>query len=406
MYWKQYDYDKLGEAFACRNVARIFRDAQRIVIKLGTSTITYPNGRLNLDRMERIVRQIADIANEGREVIVVSSGAVGAGVGRLGLTHRPKTIPEKQAAAAVGQGLLMQTYEKLFSEYGHTVAQVLLTRADINDRRRHLNARHALSTLLQYNAIPIINENDTIAVEEIKFGDNDTLAALVTGLVNAELLVLLSDVDGLYDADPRTNPQAKRLSVVTNVTPELAAAAAGPGTAMGSGGMATKVEAARIAMQSGAAMVIVDGREPSVIRELINGTPHGTLFVPQQQPLEMRKRWLAFFQTPHGKVVIDEGAKQALIEQGRSLLPIGIVEVHDQFEEGDLISVYDTAGREVARGLANYAADLVEKMKGLSTRDIENNTQLKLHYEEIIHRDNLVVVPALSEEEHDVANNS
>lgn len=349
---------------------------------------------MNLDRLERLVRQICDIANEGREVLVVTSGAIGAGMSRLGLTERPKRIPEKQAAAAVGQGLLMQMYEKLFAEYGQTVAQVLLTREDIDDRRRHLNARHALLALLRYGVIPIINENDTVAVDEIKFGDNDTLGALVTGLVDADLLILLSDVDGVYDADPRTNPDAKLLPVITDVTGELEQVAGGPGSTLGSGGMATKLQAAKIAMQSGAAMVIAHGDRPNVLRELLSGNRIGTLFIPQSRPLEMRKRWIAFFPTPQGELVIDDGACAAILQGGRSLLPIGVVGVRGAFDEGALVSVRDVRGEEVARGLVNYSSRQLEHMKGRSTQAIETELGHKLHYDEVIHRDNLVVTYA------------
>lgn len=365
---------------------------KRLVVKVGTSTIAYPNGRLNLDSLERLVRQLSDIANEGREVAVVSSGAIGAGMGRLALGRRPKSIPELQAAAAVGQGLLMQTYEKLFSEYGHTVAQVLLTREDINDRRRHLNARHALLTLLRYGVIPIINENDTVAVDEIKFGDNDTLAALVTGLIDADLVILLSDVDGVYDADPRTTPGARRLSVVTEITEELERAAKGPGSALGRGGMATKIQAAKVATQSGAAMVIAHGAHPNVLRAILNGEPVGTLFVPQRRRLEMRKRWIAFFQTPQGELVVDDGARRALVREGKSLLPIGIVAVRGEFDEGDLVRVCGLDGKEIARGLVNYTSRQVDAMKGLPTHVIEARLGYRLHYDEVIHRDNLVLM--------------
>lgn len=378
----------------CFNVASTFRDVERLVIKVGTSTITYPNGRMNLDQLERLVRQVADVANEGRQVILVTSGAIGAGMSRLGLTQRPKTIPEKQAAAAVGQGLLMQTYEKLFGEYGHTVAQVLLTREDIADRRRHLNARNTLLTLLRYGVIPIINENDTIAVDEIKFGDNDTLGALVTGLVNAELLILLSDVDGVYDADPRTVPEAQLVPLVTDLTDAIQAAAGGPGSAQGSGGMATKVQAAKVAMESGAAMTIANGARPNVIREILNGEDVGTLFTPRRRPLEMRKRWIAFFNTPHGEVVIDDGARAALVDHGKSLLPIGVLDVRGHFDEGELVCVRDTNGHEVARGLVNYSAEQLSQVKGLGSRTIEERLGDKLHYAEVIHRDNLVLMSA------------
>lgn len=360
-----------------------------MIVKVGTSSITYPNGKLNLDRLERLVRQVADVANEGRQVILVSSGAIGAGMSRLGRTERPKTIPEKQAVAAVGQGLLMQIYEKLFSEYGHIVAQVLLTRADTTDRRRHLNARNALLTLLGEGVIPIVNENDTIAVDEIKFGDNDTLGALVAGLVDADLLILLSDVDGVYNADPRKNPEARLIPVITDLTEALTRAAGGPGSHLGSGGMATKIEAGRIAMRFGTAMVIANGDRPGVIREILGGAEVGTLFLPESR-LDMRKRWIAFYQTPQGRLTIDDGARRALLKQGKSLLPAGIVEVEGRFEEGDLVRVCDVVGAEVGRGLVNYSAPQIDQIKGLASAAIVERLGYK-HYDEVIHRDNLVL---------------
>jgi glutamate 5-kinase len=371
--------------------ANVFRNAKRIVVKIGTSSLTHQDGKLNLYNVEGFVRQIVDLANEGKEVIIITSGAIGAGIGRLGLKSKPKSIPEKQAAAAVGQGILMQIYEKLFGEYGHTVAQILLTREDITDRKRHLNARNALITLLRYEVIPIINENDTIATDEIDFGDNDTLGALVAGLVDANLLIILSDVDGVYDADPRVNPQAKLLSEVTDVTEEIIAAAGGAGTKMGRGGMATKIQAARIVMRLGIPMVIAHSQHPDVIRKVISGEEIGTVFIPPNPRLDMRKRWIAFFQTPYGEVVVDEGAKKALLEQGKSLLSAGVVEVKGVFASGQLVKVLDQNGVELARGIVNYSSQEISKIKGCSIQDIKKEFNGKHSYE-VIHRDNLVVL--------------
>lgn len=340
--------------------------------------------------MERIVRQLSDAANEGKDVIVVTSGAVGAGLSRLGLTERPKTIPETQAAAAVGQGLLMHTYETLFSQYGHIVAQVLLTRGDITDRNRHLNARNTLVTLLKNGVIPIINENDTVSVDELRFGDNDRLAALVSGLVDADLLVLLSDVDGVYDADPRSSPDAQLIPIITDPA-EWFEAAGGPGSRFGSGGMATKLQAAQIATQSGCAVIVANGSNPGVIYDILAGKPVGSLFVPpKNRRLDMRQRWIALFQTPQGEIDVDAGAGEALLFQGKSLLPIGVTAVRGEFKRGDLVQVCDASGYEIARGLVNYSSRQMEKIMGQPTEVIPKLLGHDLT-DEVIHRDDLVI---------------
>jgi glutamate 5-kinase len=366
------------------------RDAKRIVVKLGTSTIAHPNGELDMHRLEKLVGQMAEAARDGREVIVVTSGAIGVGMSRLGLLERPKTLPEKQAVAAVGQGLLMESYERLFREYAQVVAQVLLTREDVTERVRHLNARHTLTQLLSFGVIPIVNENDTVAVDEIKFGENDTLSSLVAALVGADLLILLSDVDGLHSADPHRVPDARRIPVIAEITPEIQELGGGPGSPLGSGGMATKIQAARIATLSGVAMVVANGAHEDVIRRILDGGDVGTLFLPSSQSLGSRKRWIAFYQQAQGDLIIDAGAAKALIEDGKSLLPIGIVGIRGFFEEGDLVRMVDSEGREVARGLTNYASGDVERVKGLPTSRIATILGEK-YYDEVVHRDNLVI---------------
>ncbi|NLV92062.1 MAG: glutamate 5-kinase [Firmicutes bacterium] len=374
----------------------MFHKANRIVVKVGTSSLTYPTGKLNLHRLDKLAAQIADLWNEGRQVILVSSGAIGAGMSRLGLTRRPVTVPEKQAVAAVGQGQLMHIYEKIFSEYGWVVAQVLLTRSDLAERQRHLNARHALQTLLSLNVIPIINENDTVAVDEIKFGDNDTLAALVAGLVDADLLVLLSDVDGLYDRNPQEDNSAQLIPLVTDVSPELMQAAAGAGTALGTGGMVTKLRAARIAVKSGIPMCIANAATEGVLRALLAGEDIGTLFVPQSRALGQRKQWIAFSKSPAGAVLIDAGACQAVVEQGKSLLPVGVLQVQGQFRSGDLIQLLNEEGVEVARGLSNYSSTEVSLIAGKHSSQLSAILKGAI-YEEVVHRDNLIVSQAPSE---------
>lgn len=311
-------------------------------------------------------------------------------MGRLGLKVRPRTIPEKQAAAAVGQGLLMQLYESLFGARGRIVGQLLLTRDDLTHRKRHLNCRNTLHALWRMGAIPIVNENDTVAVDEIKFGDNDTLAALVASLVGADLLVILSDVEGLYDQNPKLNPDATLLSVVETITPELEQAAGGPGSALGSGGMATKIHAAKVATGSGTAMVIAHGNRPRVLHSILAGEPIGTLFMPQKEPLTGRKRWIAFHQAPMGRLLVDDGAKEAIMRFGRSLLPIGVVGVDGQFDEGDVVQIVDANHEELARGLVNYSAQELQQIRGCPSHEIESRLGHK-YYDEVVHRDNLVL---------------
>ena len=366
------------------------RDAKRIVVKLGTSTIAHPNGELDMDRLGELVDQMAEAVKSGREVIVVTSGAIGVGMSRLGLTERPKTIPEKQAVAAVGQGLLMESYERLFRKHSQIVAQVLLTREDVTERVRHLNARHTLTQLLNYGVIPIVNENDTVAVDEIKFGENDTLSSLVSALVGADLLILLSDVDGLHTADPHRIPEAERIPIIAEITPEVQELGGGPGSKLGSGGMATKIQAARIATLSGVAIVVAHGAHENIINRVLNGEDVGTLFLPSRRTLGSRKRWIAFYQRAQGDLVIDAGAAEALIDHGKSLLPIGIVDVKGFFEEGDLVRIVDPEGEEEARGLTNYASDEIKRRKGLPTSEIARVVGEK-YYDEVVHRDNLVI---------------
>lgn len=369
----------------------VISGAKRVVIKVGTSSLTYPTGKLNLSRLEKLAREISDIRNQGREVILVSSGAVGAGLGKLGFSRRPKTIPEKQAAAAVGQGILMHIYEKLFSEYSQVVAQVLLTRFDLMDRRCYLNARNALSTLLGFGVIPIVNENDTITVEGLQFGDNDTLSALVAGLVDADLLIILSDIDGVYTADPREDSQAVLLPVIEEISEEIERLAGGTGSEMASGGMVTKIQAARMAGSSGMYLVIANSQEDQVIRRILAGESLGTLFVPREHKLDARQRWIAFGSTLRGSVFLDAGAVEALQLRGKSLLPSGISRVEGVFEAGQVISIKSAEGLEIARGIVNYSSGAIERIKGRKTAEIEKVLGYK-EFDEVVHRNNLILV--------------
>lgn len=369
---------------------RIFQAFKRVVIKVGTSSVAHATGKPNLFKIESLVRQLADLYNMGKEVILVTSGAIGTGAGKLGLPRRPRTIPEKQAAAAVGQGVLMHIYEKLFAEYGVTVGQVLLTREDFSERRRFLNARNSLHAMLQFGVIPVINENDTVAVDEIKLGDNDNLSALVATLIDAELLILLSDIDGLFTADPRKEKNAQLILDVTEMTPEIEALSGGAGSKFGTGGMATKIQAARIAMHSGIVTVIANMEEKDVIRRVINGETLGTVFWPCANKMQNKKRWIAFSSSICGKIFVDDGAARALVKLGKSLLPSGITGVEGSFDIGNTVTIVGADGKEIARGIVSYSSDEIRQIQGVQTRDIARILGHK-DYDEVVHRNNLVL---------------
>lgn len=365
------------------------REAETVVVKVGTRILTHATGKLNLRSLEKVVRELADLKNQGKNVVLVSSGAVGAGIGRLGLDKKPQTMPEKQALAAIGQGLLIQMYEKLFAEYGLVVAQVLLTRDDFNDRNRYLNSKNALQALLKYGAVPVINENDTVAVEEIEFGDNDTLSALVASILDADVLVLLTDIDGLYTCNPSIDKDAKLIGLVEQITPELRQLAGVPSDSLATGGMVTKLLAAEIVMNSGIPMVIANGKVPDILQKVMDGDDVGTLFCGRGKCLDGRKRWIAYGQSTHGRIVVDGGARKALLEDGKSLLPSGIVEVIGDFEQGEMVAIKDQCGSELARGLVNYSAVELRKIKGLKTEKAAD--VLGKSCGEAIHRNNMVV---------------
>ena len=342
--------------------------AKRIVIKVGSSTITYPNGKVNYEKIEKLARIMADLQNSGHEMILVSSGAGAVGVGRLKFEGKPKDMPGKQACAAVGQGILMHIYERLFAEYGQTVAQVLLTRADTLDRHHYANSRNTFQKLLEWGVIPVVNENDVVAIDEFKIGDNDNLSALVAGIVDADVDILLSDVDGLYTANPQSHPDARLISEVPEITPELEAMAGGAGSKNGTGGMITKIQAAKVANSSGIALVIASGEDPEVLRQILRGDAVGTLFVPHISHLQARKQWLAFGAKVEGALIVDAGLEKALKQKGScSILPVGIKAVRGDFESGVTVSVADEKGHELARGLVNYDAQEIRKILGKKT---------------------------------------
>ncbi|MDN5344708.1 MAG: glutamate 5-kinase [Clostridia bacterium] len=324
-------------------------------------------------------------------MVLVTSGAVGAGVGRLGLQEKPRTLPEKQAAAAIGQGLLMHMYEKFFSDYGLLVAQVLLTRDDLADRRRYLNSRHTLAALLRLGVVPVVNENDTVAVDEIRFGDNDTLSALVAGLIDADILILLTDTGGLFTANPAVDRGATLLPCIPEITPEIEALAGGSGSAWSTGGMTTKIQAARLATSFGIPVVIASGLEGGQISAILRGEGIGTIFLPREHRAHTRKRWLAYAPAAQGQVQVDAGAARAIGRQGKSLLPGGVTAVEGEFDQGAIISIVDPEGKEIARGLANYPAAEIRRIQGRKTKEIGEILGYK-DYDEIVHRDNMIVL--------------
>jgi glutamate 5-kinase len=371
--------------------ASVVASARRLVVKVGSTLVTNEGRGVDHEAVARWAGQIAGLKQQGREVVLVSSGAIAEGMQRLGWSKRPSAMHDLQAAAAVGQMGLVQAYETAFSRFGLHTAQILLTHEDLADRRRYLNARSTLTTLLDLNVIPVINENDTVTTEEIRFGDNDTLGALVTNLVEADALVLLTDRDGLYNADPRKDPSATLIRQAGAGDPALEAMAGGAGSTLGSGGMLTKVLAAKRAARSGASTVIANGGERDVLRRLADGESIGTELLADRTPLAARKQWLADHVRLSGKLWLDSGAVRALVREGKSLLPIGVVRCEGQFERGEVIGCCDPEGREVARGLANYGAAETQRILRKPSSEIESILGY-VDAPELIHRDNLVLL--------------
>ncbi|MBD2195402.1 MULTISPECIES: glutamate 5-kinase [Calothrix] len=364
-----------------------------IVVKIGTSSLTQPEtGQLALSTIATLAETLSDLRRQGHQVILVSSGAVGVGCARLGLTERPKAIALKQAVAAVGQGRLMRVYDDLFTTLQQPIAQVLLTRSDLVQRSRYLNIYNTFRELLGLGVIPVVNENDTVAVDELKFGDNDTLSALVASLVEADWLFLLTDVDRLYSADPRSVPDAQPIALVSSIKElaELQIQTGAQGSQWGTGGMVTKISAARIAIAAGVRTVITQGRYPRNIEKIIAGEAIGTHFEPQPEPTSARKRWIAYGLVPMGKLYLDAGAIAAISQSGKSLLAAGIKAVEGEFDTQEAVQLCDREGNEIARGLVNYNSEELQKIRGCHSREIPQI----LGYggaETVVHRDNLVL---------------
>jgi glutamate 5-kinase len=365
--------------------------AHTIVVKVGTNVLTGPDGTLDPLRIQGLADQVQRIRAAGRQVALVSSGAIGAGMGHLGMAKRPADLRQLQACAAVGQSFLMRAYQECLSKHGAHTAQILLTAGDFDNRTRYLNSRNTIVTLFEWGCLPIINENDTVSVAEIRFGDNDHLAAMVTNLLQAPLLILLTVVDGLYSADPAVDPSAQLLTTVPNIDGPILEMAGGSRSILGTGGMRSKIRAARLATAAGESVIIANGSKAGILDTIFAAEPVGTLFLPHDRTMSAWKRWLGYTARPKGRLTLDAGARQAVQHKGRSLLPIGVVQVAGDFHKGDVVALCDLDGSEFARGLSNYSASEVTRILGLRTEQV-SEVLGSLPYEEIIHRDNLVVI--------------
>lgn len=367
---------------------------KRIIAKFGTNLLTGGTGRLDLDIMSTLVRQIVQLHSQGHEVIIVSSGAVAAGRQKLGTTREQRGIPFKQVLASVGQSHLMYTYEQLFSKHNIIIAQALLTKSDLLDRAGYLNARNTLLALIELGVICIVNENDVVATDELgelTFGDNDNLSAMVANLVDADLLALLTDIDGLFTADPQRDPEARLIPMVDKIDTEIERLAGGTLSSCGVGGMITKLEAAKLATASGVTVVIANGRKPDILLEIASGKNMGTIFPPRTSKMESRKRWMLSGLASKGKLIIDDGAVLALKKHNRSLLPAGVVSVEGEFQRGDVVDIFDSHGSHIGCGMPNYNARDINIIKGAHSRAISR----LLGYEygtEVIHRNNMVLI--------------
>lgn len=367
------------------------KQPKRWVIKFGSAILTNNGAGLDRRAIDGWVKQIAELMDQGIEVVLVSSGAIAEGISRLGWNNRPDTIHELQAAAAVGQMGLIQAYETSFLKFKRHTAQILLDHDDVSNRQRYLNARGALKRLIDLGVVPIVNENDTVATDEIRFGDNDRLAALVANLIDADLLVILTDKDGLYDADPDLSSSAKLVSLASAEDKNLELLASNNKSGVGSGGMATKIKAARIASSSGCDTLIGSGRAQNILLDIKKGNVHGTVLTASQKPIAAKKQWLMGQLKVKGQLVVDSGAEIVIMKQGRSLLPVGIIEVVGKFDRGDLVTCVNPMGQELARGLVNYSAYEVNKIKGQNTNEVLKILGYRQN-SEVVHRDNMVVL--------------
>ncbi len=365
-------------------------EIHKIVVKVGTSTLAKEDGNLNVDKIKKIVKEISDLVDKGYEVMLVTSGAVGAGMGQLKLKEKPKSLSEKQSVAAVGQVSLMHLYQTLFSNHNKIIAQLLLTKSDFENRSRYLNARNVCNSLLDKKIVPIINENDAITTSEIKVGDNDTLSALVSGLIDADLLIILSDIEGLYNKNPQKYDDAELVEIVEHITDEVKQMAGGEGSKFGTGGMQTKIIAAEMATKIGTNLVISNGSNPENIGKIVNKENIGTLFINKHKKISSKKYWLAYGTNKKGTIIIDEGAEKALLK-GNSLLSVGIKNVEGTFQRGTVVQILNMNNEPIAKGISNYTSEEIEKIKGYKSDKIEKILGYK-YDNVIVHIDNLIIL--------------
>lgn len=366
-------------------------NAKILVIKIGTSVLTDKSGDIDLETVKNIANEISQIKKKGFRVVIVSSGAIVVGMQRLGLKRRPEYLPEAQACAAIGQAQLMRIYDERFKKFGILTAQILLTQDDITNRARYLNARNTLLSLLKKDVMPIVNENDTVSTEEIKFGDNDRLSSLVASLIDADKLIIMSNIDGLYRFDNKEKTKKEILRKVEKITEEIESLAADECSRFGVGGMYTKLQAAKMATNAGIECVLVNGKKENILIDLFDGKEAGTVFLARQPKISARKRWIAYSSKTTGMVKVDTGAKEVLINKNRSLLPSGVIICGGRFNIGDAVSIIDENNKEFARGISNYSSSELNKIKGQKTKDIERILGYK-YYDEVVHRDNLVIL--------------
>jgi len=371
---------------------KYLKKIKKVVIKIGSSSLTSSEGGLDMDNLMKFTSEVSDLSEDGLKTIIVSSGAIAAGLKYLGIKEKPKKFPELQAVAAVGQHDLMRVYSSFFYKRDKKVGQILLTREDTTKREQYLNIKNTIISLLDMNVIPIINENDSVALDEIKFGDNDTLAALVAGLVEADLLIILSDIEGLFSKNPKSNKDAELISLVKEVTPDLERIAGGIGSSYGSGGMITKIRAAKICSFSGIPLVIANSRKENVLRKIITGENVGTFFVPEEsKKIASLKRWIAFGMITKGSIKIDKGAEDAIVKKGKSLLPVGVTEVVGNFVKGDNVAIISCDGKIIAKGISNFTSDEISRIKGKREENILQEFGYSLCCE-IIHRDSMIIL--------------
>ncbi len=373
----------------------ILKSVKRVVVKVGSGVLTASEG-LNMAVIDDLSTDLCRIQQKGIEVILVSSGAIASGLRKIGISKRPESVSHQQALAAAGQSRLMMAYEEAFGRHNKKVAQILLTRDDLNHRRRYLNARNTILTLLSWGVIPIINENDTVVVDELKFGDNDNLSAMVTNLTEAHLLVNLTNIDGLFDKDPRTHKDAQLIKIIAKVTRNVKQYAGSIPGFLGTGGMASKISAANKVALGGVPTIIANGLCPGILKRIFSGDEEGTLFLPQQASLCKRKHWIVFTKSPKGEIIVDQGAEAAIVKNGKSLLPSGIMDVRGKFRIGDSVQLKNKSEAEIAVGMTNYDASDIKRIAGKNTSEIESILGFK-YDDEVIHRDNLVLTEQMNE---------